>query len=64
MKDEWLKKCCDGDPVKFLKYLDVETYELVGESVMRALLEAGLIQIHDGRSIQHYISSDCETTEG
>lgn len=64
MKDQWLNKCCNGDPIEFLKYLDVETYELVGESVMRALLEAGLIQIRDGQSIRRYISSECETTEG
>ena len=64
MKDEWLTKCCNGDSVEFLKYLDVETYELVGESVMKALLEAGLIQLHDGESIQQFISSGCETTTG
>ncbi|XP_024027483.1 condensin complex subunit 3 isoform X2 [Morus notabilis] len=63
MKDKWLTKCCNGDPIEFLKYIDVETYELVGESVMRALLEAGLIQIRDGQSIGRYILSECETTE-
>lgn len=64
MKDGWLTKCCNGNPVEFLKYLDVETYELVGESVMRALLEAGLIQLQECESIQQYISSNSETSEG
>ncbi|KAF4360975.1 hypothetical protein F8388_016784, partial [Cannabis sativa] len=62
MTDEWLNKCCNGNPVQFLKYLDVETYETVGESVMQVLLEAGLIQLHDTESIQQYISSHNETS--
>ncbi|KAL6990247.1 hypothetical protein U1Q18_051104 [Sarracenia purpurea var. burkii] len=32
LKDDWLVKCCNGDPIELLKYLDVETYESVGES--------------------------------
>lgn len=64
MKDEWLIKCCNGDPVELLKYLDVETYELVGESVMGALLKAGLVNLRDSESIQQYISSTDEKTEG
>ncbi|KAM1132784.1 hypothetical protein EV1_046761 [Malus domestica] len=64
MKDEWLNKCCKGDPLELLKYLDVETYELVGESVASALLKAGLIKLHDGESIQHYILSTDERIEG
>ncbi|KAK6127417.1 hypothetical protein DH2020_038838 [Rehmannia glutinosa] len=44
MKDEWLDKCCSGDPIELLKFLDVETYELVGESVMATLLKAGLVR--------------------
>ncbi|KAL5574585.1 hypothetical protein UlMin_016284 [Ulmus minor] len=63
MKDEWLAKCCNGDPVELLKYLDVETYESVGESVMGALLEAGLIHISDDESIQQYISSTSDRNE-
>ncbi|KAF5747475.1 hypothetical protein HS088_TW05G00196 [Tripterygium wilfordii] len=59
MKDEWFAKCCDEDPVKLLKYLDVETYEYVGESVMVTLLKAGLVKLHDSGSInQHILSSD------
>lgn len=64
MKDEWLIKCCNGDPVELLKYLDVETYELVGESVMGALLKAGLVNLRDSESIRQYISSTDDKTEG
>ncbi|KAI9396155.1 hypothetical protein POPTR_004G085500v4 [Populus trichocarpa] len=57
MRDEWLSKCCNDDPIELLKYLDVETYELVGESVMEALLKDGLIKLHGDRSIRQYILS-------
>ncbi|PHT31333.1 hypothetical protein CQW23_27670 [Capsicum baccatum] len=36
LKNEWLTKCCNGDPLELLKYLDVETYESVGESAMES----------------------------
>lgn len=52
MRDEWLTKCCSGDPLELLQYLDVETYDLVGESVMETLLEAGLVQIQGGKGIE------------
>ncbi|KAM0021900.1 putative armadillo-like helical, nuclear condensin complex subunit 3 domain-containing protein [Helianthus debilis subsp. tardiflorus] len=64
MKDEWLMKSCNGDPVELLKYLDVETYESIGVSVMDALLKAGLVKLHAGLSIKQFISSDNNTTEG
>ncbi|KAJ7964464.1 Condensin complex subunit 3 [Quillaja saponaria] len=64
MKDEWLIKCCNGDPVQLLKYLDVETYELVGEAVMEALLKDGLVKLHNGASIQQHISSTTDRIEG
>ena len=32
--------------------------------MMQALLEAGLIQVHDSASIEQYISSHSETSEG
>ncbi|CAB4271976.1 unnamed protein product [Prunus armeniaca] len=57
LKDEWLIKCCGGDPLELLKFLDVETYEFVGESVADALLKAGLIKVRDGENIRQYISS-------
>lgn len=64
LKDEWLIKCCRGDPLELLKFLDVETYEFVGESVADALLKAGLIKVRDGENIRQYISSSDEMAEG
>lgn len=57
MKDQWLSNCCQGDPIEFLKYLDVETYESVAESALEVLLSEGLIMPSDDKSIQQYISS-------
>uniref|UniRef100_A0A7N0TSV2 Nuclear condensin complex subunit 3 C-terminal domain-containing protein n=1 Tax=Kalanchoe fedtschenkoi TaxID=63787 RepID=A0A7N0TSV2_KALFE len=51
MRDEWLMKCCSGDPVKLLQYLDVETYDSVGESVMEALLEPEVVHLQGNKSI-------------
>uniref|UniRef100_A0A0A0KN50 Nuclear condensin complex subunit 3 C-terminal domain-containing protein n=1 Tax=Cucumis sativus TaxID=3659 RepID=A0A0A0KN50_CUCSA len=64
MTDEWLHNCCHGNPVELLEYLDVETYERVGESVMGALLGASLLKLHDDASIQHYIQTSSSATEG
>ncbi|KAL6337964.1 hypothetical protein AAG906_005933 [Vitis piasezkii] len=64
LKDEWLVKCCNGDPIELLKYLDVETYELVGESVMEALLKAGAVQLQDDQSIRQFIVSTSNEIEG
>lgn len=64
MKDEWLIKCCNGGPLELLKYLDVETYESVSESVMEALLNAGLVKLKNGASIQQHITSNSDTAEG
>ncbi|KAF3331541.1 condensin complex subunit 3 [Carex littledalei] len=58
LKEEWLMKCCGGDPVALLKYLDVETYESVGEAVMEAFLNDGVVHIQEGQSIREYISSE------
>ncbi|CAA7055710.1 unnamed protein product [Microthlaspi erraticum] len=55
MKDQWLSNCCQGDPIEFLKYLDVETYESVAESALEVLLSEGLIMPADDKSIQQYI---------
>lgn len=63
MRDEWLLKCCQGDPIELLKYLDVETYESVGESVMEALLKAGFVKIREDESIQHYIGPHSDKNE-
>lgn len=48
-------KCCNGDPIELLKFLDVETYESVGESVMTALLNAELVKVQDSQSVRQLI---------
>ncbi|CAA7401389.1 unnamed protein product [Spirodela intermedia] len=64
LKEEWLMKCCDGDPITLLRYLDVETYESVGETVMEALLKEGAVQVQEGQSIRHFLSSTTNKNEG
>ncbi|GMH13269.1 hypothetical protein Nepgr_015110 [Nepenthes gracilis] len=54
MKDEWLVNCCNNDPVELLKFLDVETYESIGDSVMRTLLRAGMVNLHDEERIHQF----------
>ncbi|KAL5067738.1 hypothetical protein RYX36_018625 [Vicia faba] len=39
-------------------------YESVSESVMEALLKAGLVKLNNGASIQQYILSNGDSTEG
>jgi condensin complex subunit 3 len=60
LKDEWLVKYCDGDAITLLRFLDVETYELVGESVMGVLLKDGSLRVQDGQSIRKYITTNGE----
>ncbi|KAK4776536.1 hypothetical protein SAY86_005224 [Trapa natans] len=60
LKDQWFLSCCKGDLVELLKYLDVETYELVGESVIQALLKAGVVRLHEVDSMQKYIISQTD----
>ncbi|OVA01866.1 Nuclear condensin complex subunit 3 [Macleaya cordata] len=64
MKDEWLVNCCNGDPMVLLKFLDVETYESVGEAVMGTLLKAGMVNVQ-GQSMQQFLvlSSDANEVE-
>ncbi|KAG8373497.1 hypothetical protein BUALT_Bualt11G0030300 [Buddleja alternifolia] len=64
MKDEWLEKCCNGDPIELLKFLDVETYEAVGESVMSTLLKAGLVKLDGGQTIRKFFVSNDDSSEG
>ncbi|XP_023735555.1 uncharacterized protein LOC111883455 [Lactuca sativa] len=64
LKDEWLMKSCNGNPIELLKFLDVETYESIGVSVMEALLKSGLVKLHGGQTINQFISSNSNTTEG
>lgn len=63
IKDEWLVKSCSGDPIVLLRYLDVETYELVGESVMEALLHAGLGNVQESGSLKQYNLSTRDDNE-
>ncbi|XP_057492264.1 uncharacterized protein LOC130777854 isoform X2 [Actinidia eriantha] len=64
LKDDWLVRYCNGDPIELLKYLDVETYESVGESVMEALLKSGVAKVQDSHSIRQYILCSSDTIEG
>lgn len=64
MKDEWLVKVCNGDPVELLKFLDVETYEVVGESVMTALLRAGLVELEADQGLRLFLPSSSDAPEG
>lgn len=60
LKDEWLVKFCEGDIIKLLRFLDVETYESVGESVMAVLLKDGALRVQDGQSIRQYLTTNGE----
>ncbi|GJN00126.1 hypothetical protein PR202_ga17289 [Eleusine coracana subsp. coracana] len=60
LKDEWLVKHCDRDVITLLRFLDVETYESVGESVMAALLKDGSFRVQDGQSIRQYFTTNGE----
>ncbi|EPS67472.1 hypothetical protein M569_07302 [Genlisea aurea] len=64
MRDEWLKKCCNGDPVELLRYLDVETYESVGELVIVTLLREGLIDLKDSQTTEKILVSKGDSVEG
>ena len=55
LKDVWLMKCCQGEPISLLKCLDVETNESVGESVMLALLNADMVKIHSEHGLKKFI---------
>lgn len=60
LKDEWLVKYCGGDAIALLRFLDVETYESVGESVMAVLLKEGALRVQDGQSIRQYFTANGE----
>ncbi|KAK1302859.1 hypothetical protein QJS10_CPB12g01370 [Acorus calamus] len=64
LKDEWLSKYSNGDPVALLKFLDVETYESVGETVMETLLQDGSVTVQDDQGIRLFLSLRHETEEG
>ncbi|AQL02929.1 ARM repeat superfamily protein [Zea mays] len=63
LKDEWLVKYCGGDVISLLRFLDVETYESVGESVMAVLLKDGALRVQDGHSIRQYFTANGEKAE-
>ncbi|KAG2605120.1 hypothetical protein PVAP13_4NG116800 [Panicum virgatum] len=60
LKDQWLTKYCGGDVIALLRFLDVETYESVGESVMVVLLKDGALRVQDGHSIRQYFAANGE----
>eukprot|EP00250_Pteridium_aquilinum_P000880 c11059_g1_i1 orf=140-3382(+) len=64
LKDVWLVKCCQGDAVALLKYLDVETNETVGESVMLALLKVDAITVQDRQSLRKFRTDTATEIEG
>lgn len=64
LKEDWLGKGCNGDPIELLKFLDVETYESVGESVMRALLNADLVKVQESQSIRQLLVLSGTTNQG
>lgn len=64
LKDVWLVKCCQGDLIALLKYLDVETNESVGESVMLALLREDAIKVQDGQGLRKFTPNTNAETEG
>ncbi|THU47350.1 hypothetical protein C4D60_Mb09t14560 [Musa balbisiana] len=64
LKDEWLAKCCSGDLIALMRFLDVETYESVGEAIMEALFKDGTIILKEYQSPRQFFASNCENTEG
>ncbi|KAF0903653.1 hypothetical protein E2562_028356 [Oryza meyeriana var. granulata] len=60
LKDEWLMKYCSGDIITFLRFLDVETYEEVGETVMGVLMKDGSVRVQDGQTIRQYFTANTE----
>lgn len=63
LKDEWLVKHCGGDVIALLRFLDVETYESVGESVMGVLLKDGAVRVQDGQTIRQYFTANTADDE-
>ncbi|XP_052158870.1 uncharacterized protein LOC127776510 isoform X2 [Oryza glaberrima] len=63
LKDEWLMKYCSGDVITLLRFLDVETYEEVGETVMGVLMKDGSVRVQDGQTIRQYFTANTEDEE-
>lgn len=60
LKDEWLMKYCSGDVITLLRFLDAETYEEVGETVMGVLMKDGSVRVQDGQTIRQYFTANTE----
>lgn len=55
MLKTWLTRDCEGDVIALLRYLDVETNEKVGESVLKELQKQGLIKVNEGEGLRQFL---------
>ena len=55
LKTSWLNRDCDGDVIALLRYLDVETNEKVGESVLNELLKHGILNSNEGEGLRQFL---------
>jgi hypothetical protein len=55
MLKTWLTRDCEGDVIALLRYLDVETNEKVGESVLNELQKQGLIKANEGEGLRQFL---------
>lgn len=55
LKTSWLNRNCDGDVIALLRYLDVETNEKVGESVLNELLKHGIFKANEGEGLRQFL---------
>ncbi|XP_024527782.1 condensin complex subunit 3 isoform X2 [Selaginella moellendorffii] len=63
LKDGWLTRDCQKDPLILLKLLDVETNEKAGELVMQQLLTEDCMGVDNSQSLRDYLDHD-GTNEG
>ncbi|CAM6100840.1 unnamed protein product [Calypogeia fissa] len=52
----WLREDCESDPLKLLRFLDVETYEKVGEMAITELLTENLIEFN-GTGLRKFLDT-------
>lgn len=55
LKTAWLNRDCEGNIITLLRYLDVETHEKVGESVLIELLKEGMTMPNKGEGLRQFI---------
>lgn len=55
LKTMWLDRDCDGDVISLLRYLDVETNEKVGESVLDVLLKHDIVKASEGEGLRQFL---------